>query len=557
MAQIFVSYSRVDSAFVEKLVRRLQQAFPQHTIWYDQAPNGLIGGDDWWDEILRSIARSDVFIYVLSNESVTSHYCQAEFTEARRLQKRIVTIQARDRTRLTDDLDDIQFIDMKNGPDDADALPRLFAAIAKQIELAQLVPSRALWQPVTPRPDVAQLWAARPANAPDITTPPLGLPAAELETMTVERVRRRPRWPIALTAALGLITVVGLIAVNVLNGSVGRLLNGSALERSVEYSSAGTGSVQDAVTRPHETPAEIVTAAASAPETAPVMTASPDPTPAQTTAPTATGTAEPTPIAAATAVPALPPLEAALAAARAFTGDNHDWSALYPGGFQHAFADGVTMVLVPTGCFPMGSASGYRDEQPVHEQCFAEPFWIDRTEVTRADFVRLGGRAENTSDLIGDQRPMYQITWFEARDFCALRGARLPTEAEWEYAARGPDGWIYPWGNEWDPARAIWGWRPEQGSADVGSIPTGASWVGALDLSGSVWEWTSSLYQRYPYDPTDGREADTGSQTDVVRVLRGGSGFNASEFDLRASARIRFHPDHWNMYRGFRCARAS
>lgn len=103
---------------------------------------------------------------------------------------------------------------------------------------------------------------------------------------------------------------------------------------------------------------------------------------------------------------------------------NEDWRATVQD------FGGVEMVRVPPGCFLMGSYHGRRDEQPVHEVCFDRAFWIDRTEVTNAGFGSQGVFA-------GDDRPRENLTWFEARDFCAARGARLPTEAEWEYAARG------------------------------------------------------------------------------------------------------------------------
>jgi len=219
--------------------------------------------------------------------------------------------------------------------------------------------------------------------------------------------------------------------------------------------------------------------------------------------------------------------------------------------------DGVPMVLVPPGCFLMGSTDGPEDEQPVHEQCLAEPFWIDQTEVTQAQFAAFGGRAARASAFSGDDRPVEQITWFEARDFCARRGARLPTEAEWEYAARGPDSLVYPWGNDWDEDNAVWDRSGEQGTANVGSIPAGASWVGALDMSGNVWEWVSSMYAPYPYAADDGREGDTGDRTDVRRVLRGGSWNDGNPDALRAAVHLRFYPDYWIFGFGFRCARSS
>jgi REP element-mobilizing transposase RayT len=157
--------------------------------------------------------------------------------------------------------------------------------------------------------------------------------------------------------------------------------------------------------------------------------------------------------------------------------------------------DGVAMVLVPAGCFMMGSTA-YDNERPIHEQCFDTPFWMDKYEVTQIQFSLWGGSKANPNAFFGDNRPVENITWFEARDFCALRGARLPTEAEWEYAARGPDGLVYPWGNEWDGTKVVWNRSSSQGTADVGIIPAGRSWVGGLHMSGNVWEWTRKLRQR-------------------------------------------------------------
>jgi formylglycine-generating enzyme required for sulfatase activity len=218
------------------------------------------------------------------------------------------------------------------------------------------------------------------------------------------------------------------------------------------------------------------------------------------------------------------------------------------------YFDGVAMVLVPPGCFMMGSTDGRDDEQPINEQCFDAPFWIDLTEVTQADFERLGGVKANANSF-GAQRPVERITWFEARDFCALRGARLPTEREWEYAARGPDGLLYPWGNTWDENSAVWSGNSNSQTANVGSRPVGASWVGALDMSGNVWEWTSSLY--LPYDSLEDREADTGVRTDVRRVLRGGSWDLADTSFLRGANRLWLSPVSGFIDIGFRCARSS
>ncbi|MBK8021675.1 MAG: formylglycine-generating enzyme family protein [Chloroflexi bacterium] len=216
--------------------------------------------------------------------------------------------------------------------------------------------------------------------------------------------------------------------------------------------------------------------------------------------------------------------------------------------------DGVEMVLVPAGCFMMGSNDGDEDEKPVHEQCFDAPFWIDRYEVTNAQFAAFGGVAGRESIWTEDNRPRESITWFEANDFCALRGTRLPAEAEWEYAARGPDGISYTWGDTWNENLVVSNRGFSQGTAEVGSIPAGASWVGALDMSGNVWEWVSSLY--VPYDSQEDREAYTGNWTDVRRVLRGGSWYYTTD-TLRAANRGWDNPDGWFDDFGFRCARPS
>ena len=195
------------------------------------------------------------------------------------------------------------------------------------------------------------------------------------------------------------------------------------------------------------------------------------------------------------------------------------------------------------------------DEQPPHRVCLGEPYWIDRTEVTNAQFAAFEGQAALASHWPDDNRPREHISWNEAHDFCESRGGRLPTEAEWEYAARGPDGWVYPWGNELDEDKVV-DWNNSVGiTAVVGSRPDGASWVGALDMSGNVWEWVADWYDadyyatlpeeaHYPLGPTTGHD----------RVLRGGS-FNYPPVDARASNRAWNPPDDTTWDIGFRCIR--
>ncbi len=196
---------------------------------------------------------------------------------------------------------------------------------------------------------------------------------------------------------------------------------------------------------------------------------------------------------------------------------------------------GFRMALVPAGCFMMGeNGEGGR-------QCFDEPFWMDVYEVTNKQYGSNG-------NFPGDDRPRDSLTWFEARDFCLSRGARLPTEAEWEYAARGPDGLKYPWGNVFVEDNVSYLNNSGYQSAPVGSRPAGVSWVGAMDMSGNMAEWTSTIERDYPYAGDDGREDD--SDTESMRVLRGGW---LDAADYPATVRLAYPPDFREFYDGVRC----
>ncbi|MCB9436678.1 MAG: SUMF1/EgtB/PvdO family nonheme iron enzyme [Anaerolineales bacterium] len=253
---------------------------------------------------------------------------------------------------------------------------------------------------------------------------------------------------------------------------------------------------------------------------------------------------------------------------------NPDWTP-----YIHEF-DGVEMVLVPAGCFVMGSTDEQLDyavstsrayvenEQPVAELCFEEPFWIDRYEVTNEQY---GSAASTCTKYSSDpNQPRICINWFDAQAYCEGRGEgyRLPTEAELEYGARGPDAWVYPWGDDFDGRLVNFcdtnctfdGVEADETADDgyaytapVGSYALGASWVGALDLSGNVWEWTSSLYADYPYDKDDGREAL--DDTNTIRVIRAGSWY-VSDYRTRAAYRNRYYAYDEDYGVGFRCARS-
>jgi formylglycine-generating enzyme required for sulfatase activity len=205
-------------------------------------------------------------------------------------------------------------------------------------------------------------------------------------------------------------------------------------------------------------------------------------------------------------------------------------------------------VLVPSGPFSRGSTKGADDERPVAMRTLPA-FRIDRTEVTRGMYARcVSARrcAPLSVDVTTDvDLPVTQVSWSEARAYCAFAGGRLPSEDEWEKAARGNDGREFPWGNELDCAHANWGNFENEGPCAgknpgkpvaVGSYPQGQSPFGVLDLAGNVWEWTADKYDRDP----------------ARRVVRGGS--CCSYFvEPRAANRNAWDPNHRDGDLGFRC----
>ena len=217
---------------------------------------------------------------------------------------------------------------------------------------------------------------------------------------------------------------------------------------------------------------------------------------------------------------------------------------------------GVTMRLVPGGPFPMGSG---RDEHTVE----LPPFYIDQYEVTNrlyGDCVRAGAcqRPQRVNSATHPRYyeapdfadfPVVWVNWPMAVAYCQWRGARLPTEAEWEKAARGEEGRQYPWGARIDRRLANYGLL-EGDLLPVGSYPDGQSVYGVYDLAGNAWEWVSSLNRPYPYRSDDGRE----SQTEIgKRILRGGSWRSEPEF-LRTAFRYEADQMSADLDFGFGCA---
>jgi len=225
------------------------------------------------------------------------------------------------------------------------------------------------------------------------------------------------------------------------------------------------------------------------------------------------------------------------------------------------------MVFVPAGKFIMGSPAGEGedDEHPQHTVNL-DAFWIDRTEVTNAQYrkcvdagaCRVLEWCSAYEDATRVNYPVVCVRWGDAQAYCSWAGGRLPTEAEWEKAARGADGRTYPWGNnEPDCSRANIGNCVEDATA-VGSYPAGASPYGALDMAGNVWEWVADWYGDYPSGPQanpTGPSLPSGGAAGGVRVLRGGS-WLSDHYGARVAFRIRNDPDDRSggIVIGFRCA---
>ena len=232
------------------------------------------------------------------------------------------------------------------------------------------------------------------------------------------------------------------------------------------------------------------------------------------------------------------------------------------------------MVRLAGGSFTMGSDRGEPDERPPHPVTL-KPFWLDRTEVSVAQFTRCvdAGACDpahfktardmrycNFGDPTRNDHPMNCVDFRAASAFCGWVGRRLPTEAEWELAARGTAGRTFPWGEERPTcARAVMKNSANDGCGQdhtfvVGSKPAGATPEGVLDLSGNVWEWVSDWYAADYYARSEKRDP-TGPPDGSVRSMRGGSWLSGDATGLRGANRDNDKIDYVGNGVGLRCAR--
>ncbi len=227
----------------------------------------------------------------------------------------------------------------------------------------------------------------------------------------------------------------------------------------------------------------------------------------------------------------------------------------------------VPMALIPAGAFQMGSENGNIDEKPIHT-VMLDAFYMDVYEVTNARYqecvqagacsVPSASKSATRDSYYGSSQfadyPVIYVSWNDAKAYCEWRGARLPTEAEWEKAARGGlEGKLYPWGDEIDCAKANY-WGKDGGCVgDTSAVGIYApNDYGLYDMAGNVWEWAADWYAE-EYYASSPAENPTGPVSGESRALRGGS-WNNDGLDVRASLRGGYSPTGRSNSAGFRCA---
>ncbi|MGZ8365402.1 MAG: formylglycine-generating enzyme family protein [Nitrospira sp.] len=237
--------------------------------------------------------------------------------------------------------------------------------------------------------------------------------------------------------------------------------------------------------------------------------------------------------------------------------------------------DRAPMVEIPSGSFPMGvppgDRDGGRDEYPRHE-VLLDTFWIDQFEVTNGryvEFVKSAGHrvpqnpTNPTRNLWqGDsiteslaERPVINVDWFDADAYCKWAGKRLPTEAEWEKAAKGTSDRRFPWGNVEPTAKHLnynQRWIGEKTLMPVGSYEAGKSPYGVYDVVGNVWEWVNDWYDARYYEKSPSKNP-TGPQEGTKKVIRG-AGWQNETPTVRIFTRVDSVPTMRNESTGFRCA---
>jgi formylglycine-generating enzyme required for sulfatase activity len=532
MSQVFVSYSRKDLAFVERLAKDLQANGLD--VWYDLS--GLEVGQRWGNEIQKAIQKSQYFVAVMSPNSAESEWVEREFLYSSNLKLKVIPLLYKP-CDLPMWCINLHYIDIqgrnykRHFPDILKTLGIQPGDAARRLEPASIFPT--VQEPLEIQKALSPAVEQEEQKLPLLNAEPLAgqEPAeagkAQLQKKLPQEKRTRPRREGKIRPAW-IIILVGLVAVIAL-----------AVWGMQRLATRLAPSPAPSVTAPH-----ILISMSTATATG-ALTRTSVPSPALTLTPSETisPTASPTP------------------------GIGSKWTSP---------VDNMLMVYVLEGDFSMGSVSDRLDEQPVH-MVHLDAFWIDQTEVTNRMYalcVEKGactplanpisfGIPTHYNDPGFDNLPIIGVDWDMAQAYCRWAGRRLPTEAEWEKAARGTDGRTYPWGNtsptcELANLRSVSFGTPPCGNdmTVVGSYPAGASPYGALDMAGNAWEWVNDWYSPTYYSQSPGSNP-TGPTSGDRHVLRGVSWENNWDV-VRSAYRFAGNPVDYNPYiPGFRCSRSA
>jgi len=473
----FISYSRVNSAFVVRLARDLKAA--GFDVFLDQLD--IPKGARWDDEIEKAVESSSTFMIVLAPESMESQNVKDELSYAIDSGKLILPVVIKP-CKIPLRLRRFQYVDFTDKPY-KDSLAEIKRLLSNTRQIPR-PPAPVVEAPVIEPEDAFVSLADAMPRDQALEPEPLKQDEFEAEGgypkyLNRKYLDRKYLAPAVLVVALGMAAIAGFAV----------YANRPAIPV--------TGPTTTAVVE---------------------STSTPEP-------PTDTPTITPTPL----------PLQVT---------DSH----------------GVTMMLVSGGEFTMGNDNGEADEAAAHK-LFLSDFYIDKYEVTNGFYyacVNDGACKKPIKDASRthagyyskpqyNKYPVVYVTWDMANDYCSWRGARLPTEAEWEKAARGPSGNTYPWGddNSCDQANSA---GCKKDTEPVNSYENGQSIYKVFNLAGNVAEWVSSLYMPYPYDT-----AREDSLAPGDRVIRGGS-FSSNDQDVRLTARQKADPSTARENLGFRCA---
>jgi len=221
------------------------------------------------------------------------------------------------------------------------------------------------------------------------------------------------------------------------------------------------------------------------------------------------------------------------------------------------------MVFIPAGTFIMGSESDLaKPDAGPKRNIYLDAYWIDIYEVTNEQYQQfLFSGHRPPSHWQGNKYPegkgncpVVNVSWYDATSYCSFVGKRLPTEAEWEKAARGTDGRLWPWGNDRDPSKANTGEEAEPGHVQpVGSYEDGNSTYGVADMAGNVWEWVDDWYEADYYTISPDRNPP-GPPFAQTKVVRGGAWTDALDLTYTFYRLGIFPPNHYSEAIGFRCA---